>query len=201
MATAVSKQDIQVTPSTFLRQWIAAPLMSVILICSVACGQDQRVEDPVPPGAWATEVCTTISDWYDDINTLAGDFLEEEVDMSSGEALKESTLGFLDDLLAITDDMIQREEGAGIPDIEDGEGAVDRLMSAHREVRAELEDARSRIAALPTDDLEALRNGMTEVGEDLQEAGDRISAAAADLKTSEVAVISSSPTCQQLPAV
>ena len=154
----------------------------------------------MPPEAWASEICTAVADWLDEVVALSEDF-SENFDVSSGEAAKESMLGFLDDALATTDDMIQRVDAAGIPDVEDGEGAADHMMSALREVRAVIEDARGRIAALdgrpggPRERVRSRGRRSTGVG------NARIGAAFEDFEASEMnAIAMDSPACQQLPA-
>ena len=111
-----------------------ATLISMILVFSVACGGDQEAEDPVPAGpvapeAWASEVCTAMSDWLDEAHSSERRLHWENPDPSSAEEAKETVLGFLDDILATTNDLVQRVEAAGIPDVEDGKAAADDLMS------------------------------------------------------------------------
>ena len=156
-------------------------------------------EDPVPPDDWASEICTATSDWFDELVALADDF-QENPDLSSGVAAKGSVLGFLDDVRG--DRRHDAEvDAAGILTSRMGMRPPIRMRAAWREVRATIEDARSRIEALPTDDQKALMNGIDAVGKDLQESGDAIAVAFVDIGSSEMnAILNSSSACQQLPA-
>ena len=97
----------------------------------------------LPPCCWAGAVPTTLTerrrsgssrilrvrplrrdhDGMDDVQTLNAE-LQEQLDPTSLDDVKDTTLAFLDDVIAATDRMLSDVQAAGVPDVTDGGEAL-----------------------------------------------------------------------------
>ena len=131
-------------------------------------GTDGEVEpDTVSATEYATGVCGAISGWVDEIQGLNQD-LAANLDPSSAESLKDAMVGFLEDVTAATDSVIDEVEAVGIPDVDDGQAAADAVLSALRDSQSVFADARDRVQGLSTADPAAFGEELQTLGTDLQ---------------------------------
>ena len=140
--------------------------MLVMGACSGGDGGDGETET-VSATEYATGVCGAISGWIDDIQGLNQD-LQAELDPTSVDSLKDSMVGFLDDVTTATEDVIDEVEAAGIPDVEDGQAAADAVLTALQNSRDVFEDARDRVQGLSTADPAAFGEELQTLGTDIQ---------------------------------
>lgn len=174
-------------------------LLSVPVLLLVACSEGGG-PGSVTAEAWAGAVCGATADWIDEIEGLnAG--LQQHLDASSLQALRDSTVGYFDDILVSTDRMIRRVRRAGVPDVEGGAAAAEHVVSGLTDARAALRDARDRAAALGTDDPERFNDELRRIGEevagsltDVADSLARFRSPALDAASEDV------PQCRQLAA-
>lgn len=141
---------------------------SAILIFSVssACSGTEGVD----PNKFATDVCTAAGDWVRTIQEGAASFGSGLSSSSSPEQIRDGLVGFLEDAIAETDELIGEVEDAGVPAVDGGEDASETLTTAFEDVRVAFEDARDQAAELPTDDQEAFATQAQELGTTVQES-------------------------------
>lgn len=147
-------------------------LLTAAMVVAVACSggapspEGEAAHDRVTPEAWASGVCTATAEWIDEIAALNAD-LQENLDASSLETLRDSTVAYFDELLASTDRMIDRVEAAGVPDVDGGGDAAEHVLTGLATARAALKDARERAASLETDDPGTFSEKLREIGGDV----------------------------------
>lgn len=179
-------------------------LLAATMLLAAGCSRDAPSADGgagsgrVTAEAWASSVCGATADWIDEIETLnAG--LQEHLDASSLEALRDSTVDYFDDLLASTDRMIDRVDAAGVPDVEGGAQVAGHVRSGLATARRALRDARERAAALATDDPETFSGELRQIGEEVATSLSDVGASMARFRSPELDAASEDvPECQQL---
>lgn len=173
----------------------ATLLLAVLLVLpAAACGGDDDEDDAArittttttaptttsaPDGAsgttasaYAGAVCSSIGAWYDRIDTAGMAFVADADELNGDDpaADKARVLGFLDEVIASTDELLAELEGAGAADTETGPEAARRLVEGISEVRALFAGAREETAGLPDDDAQAQAAGREGIGDALQES-------------------------------
>jgi hypothetical protein len=144
-------------------------VLFLVLIASsgfAACSK----KSGVPPEQYATDICTAARQWVETIQQGAQDFGGGLTASSSPDQIKEGLVGFLEDAIDQTEQLIGDVEDAGVPAVDGGEQASEDLTSAFEDVQAAFEDARDRAEALPTDDRTAFAQGAQELGTTVQES-------------------------------
>lgn len=156
-----------------MRKRMAIVLMPLGILLAGACsGSDGASNggadaETVSAEAYATGVCGAIADWVDAIQGLNED-LQANLDPPSIDALKDTMVVFLDDVIASTDTVIADVEDVGIPDVDDGDAAAQHLLTGLRDSRGVFENARDRVEAMSTDDPAAFGEELQTVGTDIQ---------------------------------
>jgi hypothetical protein len=164
-------------------------------------GTDGEVEtDTVSATEYATGVCGAIAGWVDDIQRLNQD-LQTNLDPTSIDALKDAMVGFLEDVTAATESVIDEVEAVGIPDVEDGQTAADAVLSALRDSQAVFADARDRVQGLSTADPAAFGEELQTLGADLQSSMSGIGGELDQFASPELDEASKDiPECQEVAA-
>lgn len=156
-----------------MRKRMAIVLVPLGILMAGACaGSDGGSNGGANAGtvtaeAYATGVCGAIADWVDEIQGLNED-LQANLDPSSIDALKDTMVMFLDDVIASTDTVIAEVENVGVPDVDDGDAAAQHLLTGLRDSRGVFQNARDRVEAMPTDDPAAFGEELQTVGTDIQ---------------------------------
>ncbi|MDQ3385797.1 MAG: hypothetical protein M3503_07300 [Actinomycetota bacterium] len=131
----------------------------------------------VSADAYADGVCTSISGWYESIESSSRDLVEEAGTLSADPATgKEIVLRFLDDTIDLTETLVADLEEVGVPDTSTGQETADKLVSGIGDVRDLFSQARDDTAALPTEDEEAIVSGLQDIGTALQESATAVGA-------------------------
>jgi hypothetical protein len=156
-----------------MRKRIAIVLVPLGILTAGACsgsggGSNGGADaETVSAEAYATGVCGAIADWVDEIQSL-NEGLQANLDPSSIDALKDTMVTFLDDVVASTDTVIADVEGVGIPDVADGGIAAQHLLAGLRDSRGVFESARDRVEAMSTENPAAFGEELQTVGTDIQ---------------------------------
>lgn len=156
-----------------MRKRMAIVLVPLGILLAGACAGSEGGSnggadaETVSAEAYATGGCGAIAGWVDEIQGLNED-LQANLDPSSIDALKDTMVMFLDDVIASTDTVIADVEDVGIPDVDDGDAAAQHLLTGLRDSRGVFENARDRVEAMPTDDPEAFGEELQSVGTDIQ---------------------------------
>jgi hypothetical protein len=131
-------------------------------------GDDGSSSESVSAAAWASEICTAVTDWGSTIQEQAG-ALSTDFQSGSPEEGKEVLTSFIGDAVAETETLLDSVEGAGVPDVDGGEEFAQQLNAAFTEARDILVDVQGQIESLPTDP-QGFQQAAGEIGPSVQEA-------------------------------
>ncbi len=112
--------------------------------------------DAVPVTAWADDFCGSFSSWTDDVKSL-GSGVEGNITPGDLEGAKTTIVGFFDDVSGRTQQLIDDVDGAGVPDIKDGDQLVKDLQGKFQEFDDAIASARSDIEGVDTGDAQAFQ--------------------------------------------
>ena len=190
-----------------MRKRMAALVIPLGMLVLGACSGDDETgtdgegeTDTVSATEYATGVCGAIAGWVEDIQGLNQD-LQANLDPTSIDALKDAMVGFLEDVTAATDAVIEEVEAAGIPDVEDGQAAADAVLSALSDSRDVFQDAHDRVEGLSTDDPAAFGEELQTLGTDLQSSMSGIGSELDQFASPELDEASKDiPECQEVAA-
>jgi hypothetical protein len=167
--------------SLLLRLAVVVTAMFLLAACSDGGDGGDATDDgggaeaeTLDADAYADRVCGALTDWMSAIeegNTTLQSSLENETDL---EQVKQRLLEFLDSTIASTDDMLGTIEGAGAPDVDNGEQIHDELQNLLGQARTAFQDARETVDGLDASDPQALGTGLQELGTSLQTAFDDV---------------------------
>lgn len=157
-----------------------AALVTLAALGLAACGGGGE-EEAGPAGdrpvdAWVEEVCTGLGEWLTGIRERSAGLAEDLEGLTRGdfEGLKDLTVGFVRDAVEDTESLIADLEGAGAPAVDDGVETARTLVAALGDVRDLFAEALDDLEALPTDDPEALAQGLQEIGASIQANADTV---------------------------
>ena len=187
-----------------MRRWIVHALVLALSFTALAaCGGDPNGDSgggsadqggdgdissgTTAPADFMRGLCTAISSYQADLETQNAAFQDE---FSSGTPTpaetKDALIGFLDDIKARTQQLIDEVEELGTPEIENGESVRSAMVGAFQNVVDLFVEAKADIEGLSTDDPAGLVQGFTQVGTKLQEAGADIQNSLADFESPEL---------------
>lgn len=128
-----------------------------------------------PPREYASSVCTAIDSWLEQVKDRSARLQEEsqriEGDLEQGKSL---IVGYLDDAISYSDQLVEEVEAADKPDLDHGEAIAGEVRTAVERARTAFVDAREEADSLSTDDPEAFRRQAREIGQTLGRQGDAI---------------------------
>jgi hypothetical protein len=148
-----------------------------------ACGADEpsvtdAPAETVPAERYVTDLCGSITTWQDDIGTLTEELQSQTNEPASLDVVKETTVAYFDDAITATDALLTDVEGAGVPDVADGEETARRVTTAIDDIRDAMTEGRDRIEGLSTEDPQAfaseLRTITNDVGTDLEDVSSEL---------------------------
>ena len=183
-----------------MRRWLRTVLsVAVATTLLAACSGDGGGSQTVTPEAFVADLCTGMSTYIEDVQALAADFGGSFDPTADGVTQRDAVAGYLDDVIAVTEDLVASMEAAGVPDVEGGEAAAERLLAAFEDAQAALEDARAQVDTLPTDDTQALGEGVQALGADIEASFSAIGDSVSGLSVPELdAALRSEPACRSL---
>jgi hypothetical protein len=159
----------------------------------------------VPPERFAKSICTTVTDWIDEIVELGGDYDGQVGSTPDLDERKDLTIEFLDGALDSTDTLIRRVKKAGTPDVDDGKAVVKVYRRGFRDARDVLEEAATEAEDLRTGDEGEFQAALAELGTAVEEGfadvGDAISRAEQDFDRELRAAFEDEPACAELANV
>ncbi|HTN78611.1 MAG TPA: hypothetical protein VMK16_02970 [Acidimicrobiales bacterium] len=115
--------------------------------------------------AWAGEVCGAVGTWLDGINASNSQLNEDVQGLTDLSQIRDVLVGFLNDSVSLTDDMINGVKDAGAPDVENGEQLSADLVAALSPVKDTFQKAANDAKSLPTSDPTAFSQAATKLGQ------------------------------------
>ena len=162
------------------------PLIAAAAVLVTACGDDEGGDEKVAVGDFASDICTSFTDWSESIRDRQGE-LERDLDpQASPQEGKDALEGFLDHAVDASDQLVEDVEGAGTPDTENGEDVADALQGAAEDARSKLEDAQADLEDLPTDSPEAFTAAADEFGNEVRTALEGVGEGIEEIDTPEL---------------
>ena len=158
------------------RARVAVPLLVALLVGS-SCGGGGG--GGTSPDSFADDVCGAMRTWVQAIQDRAASLQSELGPSPSVDEGKQALRGFLDDSSAATEELISDINAAGVPDVDNGEDVVDRLLDAFQAAEGIFEDAQSKVDDLPANPqqfataAQALGNSANQA---LNQLGDSLTA-------------------------
>lgn len=148
-------------------------LVTAALLVLAACNGGPEGREP---RAWAAETCASLQSWMERLQARSQEYTEELGQIQATEprevadVVRDRTVGFLDDAVEATDQLVVEIEGSGTPAVEDGGEVVDTFRTGLTDLRDAFVDARERMAEATPANIE---QRLTEVGTTIQQAGER----------------------------
>lgn len=142
-----------------------------------ACGGDDAPEGDTPGDGpaqtvtaqeYATDICGALDAWVTASQDRVGSLTGALNPTDSAENRRDILAGYIDGVIEDTDVLISEVEAAGAPDVEGGEEIAGQIADAFDTVKTELEQTRSEVDSLPTDDPAAFTAAATELGTSIQ---------------------------------
>jgi hypothetical protein len=162
-------------------------------------GGDTGGAQTVPAEAYATSLCTSMQTYIDDVTNLSNSFastLDPSADLAGQQ---DAVVGFLDDVLTITDTLITDLEAAGVPDVEGGQAIRDAVSQSFDRARTVIGDAKSQVEGLALDDPQAFATELGNIGAAIQESLGGIGGSLSALDSPALAdAVAAEPACAQL---
>ena len=150
--------------------------VAALALVAVGCGGDDGDSDSDPTAAWASDFCTAITTWTDELQTVTSQF--SDTSNLSEDGLQSAA----DDVKGATEDLVDELRGLGAPETEGGEeirSALDSLSTTLETESASIEETVEGISGLT-----GIPSAITAVTTSLSAMG---SAFAATLQTIEEA--------------
>lgn len=167
------------------RSIVARALAVALLALSMAaCSSDEgggsggdsteTAAAAVPVEEYLDGLCTSITDYQDDLTTLSAD-LQGQLDAAASPAdVKDILVTFLDDAVVSTQGLADDVRSLGTPDVDGGEEISVTFVSAFEQVEDLFATSKADVEALSTDDPAALIEGFQEVATNLETGGEEI---------------------------
>jgi hypothetical protein len=156
----------------------------LVTLVLAACGGGGA--DKVSPEDYASSVCSNLKTWLTDVQRQAGDIKGAVSPDTPPQEGQQILANYLDEVLASTDRMIKAIEGAGIPDVPNGEVVARTLTGALDTARSTLQEARDKVDSLPTDSREAFAQAAAALGQTITSKVGEVTKAFEGLNSAEL---------------
>ncbi len=103
-----------------------------------------------PPGEWSSDVCTSLTDWSEELARLSGDL--EPPDEATPKQVKAALIDFLGEAVDATDALLDDMEAAGAPEVDQGKAVARVFVRGIGRARELFADAQDDARNLPTGD-------------------------------------------------
>ncbi len=164
------------------RSWLVAAIVlgiAAIVVAAVVARVTEDDSGSPDASAWASSVCTSLSDWQTSITALA--------DVSGGQLTKESLQEKLDTAATATEQLIAELKGLGPPDLDAGDALKLQLDDAADGLESSYESLRSGAqAALDASSPAAFLQGLAALAPDFQNLLDQVRTTVTDLQNANV---------------
>jgi len=168
----------------------------------VGCGKSASPAASGPTGksasTYVSAMCSSLMTWGQAFKTEAGN-LESKVRAAPTLADKKQVfVDFTETLTTTTDTLIGQIQGLGVPAVDGGAAVESQLVTAFQRARETLAAAHDKAEALPTDDVNAFKKQVTDIGNSIGSLGDAFSSVGNMKNDALDKAFSSDPTCGQM---
>jgi hypothetical protein len=121
------------------------------------------VEKKVSAREWMTTLCTAVDDWEKPVADVP-----QTGDNKNLAEMKPIVSDFLGSLSTATNEIVEKMDDAGVPDIDNGEKAASDFNKALRQMKTAIDGARSKVEVIPDKDPAKYPDGLVQLGTVLQ---------------------------------
>jgi len=120
------------------------------------------------PETWASSVCGALQTWGDDLKSGSQQLSTDIRSSKDLKSVKQKLVAFLEDAQQSSEKMINQVKAAGAPAIKDGPALQRDLESGLIGPRASFAHAVAQAKKLPTDNSQALSNGLSTLARTIE---------------------------------
>ena len=126
--------------------------MKALLACTVLVGVASfgivAPAGATPPGEWSSAVCTSLTDWSEELARLSADL--EPPDDATPKQVKAVLIDFLGEAVDATDTLLDDMKAAGSPEVDQGKAVARVFVRGIGRARELFADAQDDAENLPT---------------------------------------------------
>ncbi|WP_328464490.1 hypothetical protein OHA21_40935 [Actinoplanes sp. NBC_00393] len=149
------------------------------------------------PSAWAAQVCTALSPWRSEIDSLTNRTQQQMTTKTTPGQAKENLARLFDGAATASEEARAGVERAGVPDVTNGDRIADGFVGSLAGIRDAYGHARSGIQALATSPAKTFYDEVTKVVERLTTEYEKSSLDTTKLESVELQqAFDSLPECQ-----
>lgn len=144
--------------------------VGVLALTASGCGGDGGGDksSAARPQEWAATICGSLSDWVQSLQDDTEKLGTAMQDTSDLETVKSTFVTFLEDAEKSSEELIDKIEETGPPDVENGEEIQQQLVSDVEKVNESFSQAVDKAKELPTDNLQSFSKGVGPLSTDIQ---------------------------------
>jgi hypothetical protein len=178
-----------------------------------ACGGGVSGTVTTPPGsagsagaagtldadAYTSGVCQAMSAWVNDLQASSTTIGTQVAGASSLDEAKQDFVAYIDQQVQRTDDLITSIDELGPPDVDQGAEAHQAVLDVLGQVKSVFEQAQTDAEQLPTTDVNAFLDGVTQLTDHISSGMSGIGDPFEGLSASELEEAgNTNPDCQSL---
>jgi hypothetical protein len=143
-------------------RWAVVPALALLTVMA-GCAAGP------PPRVWAASVCSALSPWRAEINTLTSRAEQVTPQSASPELAKDNLVRMLEGARDASGRARDQVAAAGVPEVDDGEAIADGMVKSLTKIRDAYGQARDGVQALPTTEPATFYQGVAGVMTKLQQ--------------------------------
>ena len=125
-------------------------------------GNGDSASDATEASVWAASVCGALGNWVKSLSSA----LRDTKDLKT---VKAGFVTFLEDAEESTEEMVEKVEEAGPPDVTQGEAIQEDLVKTLGDVQQSFSQAVDKANDLSTSSLQSFSSGVSKLSEDVQD--------------------------------
>ena len=156
-----------------LRTLVLLLSLVVLTIAAAGCGgggggDDNGNGSAAAPDVWAASVCGALGTWVTSLQDGSRRLGTQMRDTKDLKTVKARFVTFLEDAEQSSEEMVEKVEEAGPPDVEQGEAIQEDLVAALKKVSQSFSNAVDKADELSTSSLQSFSSGVGDLSQDVQ---------------------------------
>jgi hypothetical protein len=147
---------------------VASTMLAVgLALAGAGCGGADAPAG-VKPAAWAKSVCTALSPWRTQLDTLTDQTQAQLTSSTTPEQAKQNLLGLLDGAATASETARRKVADAGTPGVDHGSDIAARFVASLQTARDAYAHAKVTVAGLDASDAQAFYAAVAQAFDKLQ---------------------------------
>jgi len=144
--------------------------LAVLAFAAAGCGDggNSSSSSGTKPETWSASVCGALQTWGDDLKSGSQKLSSDIRSSNDLKSVKAKLLTFLQNAEESTDKMVGDVKAAGAPAVKDGPAIQRDLETGLTGARTSFQRAVVQAKKLPTNDSQALTNGLSTLAQSIQ---------------------------------